>query len=298
MVEAWLNEIDAARTRTEYAADVALFRAWLGDTPLTAVDRVTAGRYAAHVRDLIGRSGRPLSDSTRARRLTVVSAFYRYLVQTGAVESNPMYEVPRPKVAKVGRTPAREARDLAAIYSATGGRDALVVRILSTSGLRVSELCRADVRDFGHEGDDRVVSCRTKGGGHRVVVLPEGVLPDLDAYLDGRTSGPLLLADDGGRLKPHHVTTILRRAARSAGVRDAELVRPHVLRASAITNWLEAGVPVQDVQGMVGHASPDTTLRYWRRRAGIKRDKALAEQMDAAVVARLSEGMTWQGETA
>lgn len=282
-VKSWLNEQRSHRTRTEYRNDADLYLAWLDGRPLADVNRMIAGEYAAHVRSLHGRLRPALSEATQARRLSAASSLHRYLVDIGRAESNPFADMKRPVVSKAGRTPARTQADVVAMFRAVGGRDALVVGLLATSGLRVSELCNADARALGRDGTHRVVAVRTKGGKSRNVVLQPFLSDALDAYLGGRVTGPLLLGDDGARLTRDKVTTILRRAGRAAGIQDAELIRPHVLRASVITNLLDDGVPIQDVQEMVGHVSPDTTARYWRRRAGIARDRELGAQ--------LSEGM-------
>lgn len=283
VVKSWLNEQRSARTRTEYANDAKLYLAWLGGRPLADVTRMIAGEYAAHVRSQPGRLGLALADATQARRLSAASSLHRYLVGIGQAEGNPFADMKRPAVSKAGRTPARTQADVVAMYRAARGRDALVVGLLATSGLRVSELCNADARALGRDGLDRVIAVRTKGGKSRNVVLQPFLADALDAYLEGRVTGPLLLGGDRNRLTRDKVTTILHRAGRAAGITDPELIRPHVLRASVITNLLEDGVPIQDVQEMVGHVSPDTTARYWRRRAGIARDRELG--------ARLSEGM-------
>lgn len=279
VVKSWLNEQRSERTRTEYQADAAAYLAWLNGRRLADVTLPMAGEYAAHLRGAPARAGRKLSEATQARRLSSASSLHRYLVRIGQATGNPYGDMPRPVVSKAGRTPARTQADVVAIYRATRGRDSLVMGLLATSGLRVSELCNADSRALGHDGAYRVLIVRTKGGGSRNVVLQPFLIGHLDDYLDGRVTGPLLLGDDGCRLTRDKVTTILRRAARAAGVTDPGLVRPHVLRASAITNLLEDGTPIQDVQAMVGHASPDTTARYWRRRAGITRDDKLGARL-------------------
>ncbi len=282
-VEAWLNEVDADTTRRAYARDLAVFVQWLAarhpDVPLTAVTRPIAAQYAAHVRRLTTAAGTPLAESSRARMLSAVSSFYRYLVQVGAVTANPLYEMKRPKVSRQGRTPARTDAEIARLWEAATGRDLLVVALLASSGLRVSELIGADVKDLATDQGIRVLSVRTKGGGRRNVPLPPVVLDVLTEHVGERTAGPLILDKNGDRLTRDQVAYMLRRVARAAGLSDPNSLRPHVLRASAITNLLERGRTTHDVQAMVGHASADTTTRYWRRRAGITRDLELVEDL-------------------
>ncbi len=283
LVTAWLNEVDADTTRANYERSIGWFVDWLDRThpglALVAVSRPVAAEYAAHVRTLPGRRG-PLGPSARAARLSVVSAFYRYLVRSGVVQLNPLDEMPRPKVDRGGRTPAREEADVDAMWDCEPPlRDALVVGLLAGSGLRVMELVRADVSDLHTDGGRRLISCRVKGGKRRNVPVPAVMLDPVAEYVGTRAKGPLILADDGERLTRDKVACILRRVAREAGVADPSLVRPHVLRTSLITNLLERGRPIQDVQAMVGHSSAETTARYWRRRTGLKRDGEMTDEI-------------------
>lgn len=291
LVTAWLNELDMDSTRESYERNVGWFVDWLAarhpGMELTDVKRATAGEYAAHVRAVATAQGRPLGPSARAARLSVVSSFYGYLVDAGHVDHNPLYKMKRPKVSRDGRTPAREQADLDAMWEAAGSeRDALIVGLLSTSGLRVMELVRSDVTDLQWDAGVRVVSCRVKGGKRRLVPVPNPLLAPLAEYVGDRAKGPLILADNGERLTRDKVAVVLRRAARAAHLRDPGQVRPHVMRASAITNLLEDGAQIQEVQAMMGHASSDTTNRYNRRRSGIKRDKALTTKLSAGMKPR------------
>lgn len=287
-VEAWLNEIDADTTRRAYERDTAVFLDWLRRThpalDLAAVTRPMAGAYAAHIRRRTGRTGQPLADSSRARMLSTVSSFYRYLIQIGEVDANPFYEMKRPKVDRTGKTPARSDQEIASMWAAATDRELLIVALLASSGLRVTELCRADVKDLTTDREVRVLSVRTKGGGRRNVPLPPVILDLLAEHVGDRTTGPLIVDRKGDRLTRDQVAYLLAKVARRAGLSNPDAVRPHVLRASAITNLLERGRTTHDVQAMVGHASADTTTRYWRRRAGIQRDLELVQDLvpDAA----------------
>lgn len=294
LITAWLNEVDADSTRALYERNAGWFIDWLSRTcpglGLADVTRAVAGEYAAHVRTLPGRRG-PLSPSARAARLTAVSSLYNYLLESGHVAANPLDRMRRPKVSRDGKTPAREQHELDRMWNAAESpRDALVVGLLSGSGLRVMELVRADVSDLHTEAGRRMVSCRTKGGKRRNVPVPAVMLGVLGEYVGDRTKGPLILADNGDRLTRDKVACILRRSARLAGLTDPALVRPHVLRASTITNLLERGRSIQDVQAMVGHASTETTNRYNRRRDGFRRDTEMTDEITSGMRPRGQAG--------
>ncbi|MET8336002.1 tyrosine-type recombinase/integrase, partial [Streptosporangium canum] len=75
----------------------------------------------------------------------------------------------------------------------------------------------------------------------------------------------LFVREDGRPFDRWRMTTALRRAATAAGVDHTKLT-PHTARATAATAALDAGVPLADVQELLGHASPVTTQRYNRGR--------------------------------
>lgn len=294
-IETWLNSLDSDNTREAYAADVRAFVEWLRDrhnidaddapVNLLAVTMDVVAEYADAMREMTGRYGKPLSPGTRARRLSSLSALYKHLAARQLVPTNPVRELERPKVSHEGVTPARSNDEMARMVRAAQGnlRDLLLLLLLYVSALRVTEVCRARVEQLTHQRGRTLLTLPIKGGKIRNEPLDPAVVEVLDRYLDGRTSGPLLLNDRGGPLQRHHVPPILKRIAKAAGLPEPEKVRPHVMRTSAITSWLDAGQPLHRVRHKVRHASSTTTERYHRRTRGIEEDAALS----AALVAEL-----------
>jgi len=85
---------------------------------------------------------------------------------------------------------------------------------------------------------------------------PPGIGRDLDAYLNGRTHGPLFATTAGNRLDQAAVWRLIRRIAAAA-----DRISPHSARHTAITLALDNGAALHDVQDMAGHADPRTTRR-------------------------------------
>ena len=98
----------------------------------------------------------------------------------------------------------------------------------------------------------------------------------METYLADRTTGPVFLNRDGGRLAEPTVWRLIRRLARTAGIPAANQLSPHSLRHSAITAALNAGIPFRDVQDFAGHADPRTTRRYDRSRHNLDRHATYA----------------------
>jgi integrase len=126
--------------------------------------------------------------------------------------------------------------------------------------------------DRGH----RVLKLDRKGGRGDRTVLTAPVIRALEAYLQGRSSGPLFATATGGRMSQPQAWRLVRRLAQRAGLDGAGAIRTHSLRVAFITGAREAGVPLEDVQDAAGHADPRTTRRYDRGRHSLDRHASYA----------------------
>lgn len=291
-VRAWLNEIRSENTRTAYSLDALALVDWLRerhgnpDAPLDLrmIGRSVLAEFAAYIRETPStRTGRALSPTSQARRMSAVSSLLGYMVETGAMPHNAAKAVRRPKVSREGKTHAPPAAEvdrlvLACRTSKHAERDSSFVAALAVEGMRVSELRNADVSDLGTESGRRVLLIRLKGEEDKKVQLDPAVALVLDAHIGDRDGGPLILNNEGGRLTLGQARRILKRLSAAAGV---PTITPHMLRAAAITDLLEGGEPIHQVQHLVGHKSSDTTGRYHRRRNAAAQDAALAARLAA-----------------
>ena len=150
--------------------------------------------------------------------------------------------------------------------SAAGTRDAAILGLLYTCGLRRAELVALDLSDFDGNGV-KVLGKRHK---ERMVYLVNGALMALQDWLIIRGSEPGALfqpVNRGGNIQPSRMTAqalykmLIKRGA-EAQVADFS---PHDLRRSFVSDLLEAGADLSTVAGMAGHADIRTTRRYDRR---------------------------------
>ena len=150
-------------------------------------------------------------------------------------------------------------------------RDAAVLELLYSSGLRVSELVALDRSRI----DRQHGTVRVRGKGDRERIVPVG-LPALEALQRWESEGrPVLLAAAtpgtppgdalflgvrGGRLGDRAVRTLVDRHVAEAGI--SRHVTPHTLRHSAATHLVEGGADLRSVQDFLGHSSLATTQIY------------------------------------
>ncbi|MGE5663340.1 MAG: tyrosine-type recombinase/integrase [Deltaproteobacteria bacterium] len=271
-VRAYLREVSALRSFLAGRGAGATAAAAPGggeDFPGWAAVAVSDLRRYVAAR-LAGRKG-----TTVARSIAAVRTFFSFLATQGAVRENPAAAIsaPRREDRLPEFLPVDEMMDLLRSLPAGGElekRDAAILELLYSSGLRVGELValkRGDVSPG--EGTARVT-----GKGRKVRIVPVGskALRALAAYLEARNGGTsaadgdpdeaLFLNARGGTLTARSVARILDRALARLGA--MRRLSPHGMRHSFATHLLESGADLRAIQEMLGHASLSTTQRYAR----------------------------------
>lgn len=254
---AWLSQFGSANTRDAYRRDLDSFLSWLDEDPFPG-DRARIQAWLGHLTDL-GRSS-----ATVSRKASAVASFYQYALEEGHIDKNPAELVRRPRREegqKMGLS-LEQARDLVAAAAVEGPTHHALVWLLAGCALRVTEACSLDLEDL-HNLDTQRPTLRVKTKGGRISEKPipkQAVRALLDARGD-RLKGPLLTNRDGNRLDRRRAWELVERLTRKAGIENCT---PHILRHTAASLALAAGVPIQDVQKLLGHKSIETTLRYVR----------------------------------
>ena len=272
-VAGFLSRYGNHNTRALYEIDLRIFVQWCVDhhlRPLVDVKRVHVELFGRHLEE-----ERRNGPSTVAHRLNVVKTFYDYCEIDELVTRNPARHVRLPKVwvddtKKIGLDRYEVGALLQQARATDPTRYALVV-LMAMCGLRVSEACAVHIEDF-HERQiqgHRVLTLIGKGDKPATVPLPPSVFLALLGAADGRTRGPLLLSVSGAQLDRRTAARWVKALAKRAGI--TKHVHPHLLRNSYVTNSLDAGVPLRDVQTGARHEDPRTTYRYDLARKNLDR---------------------------
>jgi len=254
------------RTLDSYGRDLRQLASWLADEGLSvdSIDRIALRGYLGSRRDA------GLSARSAARALSAIRSFYRFLVRTGVVTSDPTADLKSPSLWRtVPHALTGEEVDalLAAPDADTmlGLRDRAMLETLYATGLRVSELVSLTVdRVRLDPGFVRVVG---KGRKERLVPLGGAAAAWIERYqlqsrpeLDRHRAPELFLNHRGRRMTRQGFWKILRRHGVSAGIRSQ--LSPHVVRHSFATHLVENGADLRAVQMMLGHSSLTTTEIY------------------------------------
>lgn len=198
--------------------------------------------------------------------------FYRFLVERKGLARDPVRELELPKAEKklplvltrqqideLLMAPLRAPKERSA-PTWMPLRDAAIMEVFYSSGLRLAELAALNVSDV----DMYTESVRVLGKGRKERVCPVGA-PALEAVSRYRfaakvEAGPLFLNNRRGRISTRSVWLVLKRYLRHTSIPVS--LSPHKLRHSFATHLLDGGADLRSVQALLGHASLSTTQIY------------------------------------
>jgi integrase/recombinase XerC len=215
---------------------------------------------------------RYLFEPTIRLHFAALRTFFRFLVERHGLKDNPLKQVQLPKLDKklpVVLNPKQidalltapmkmEKSDKAPKWMPK--RDAAILELFYSSGLRLAELARLDVASI----DPYNETVRVFGKGRKERIVPVGALA-LEAIQQYRhaaavNAGPLFINKSRKRLSSRSVWLALKRYLDHAAIPSN--ISPHKLRHSFATHLLDAGADLRSVQSLLGHASLSTTQIY------------------------------------
>ncbi|MEL6298071.1 MAG: tyrosine recombinase [Pseudomonadota bacterium] len=270
----------AVNTLAAYERDLTSLIAFL-----SARDRTTTTATRDDIRAyLISLADEGRSPATRARHLSTLRQFFRFLEDEGTTRHDPTDGALPPKqgarlpktlsVAEVDlliATAAREVDDTTGRARLQALRTYCVLELLYATGLRASELVAIERRAL--QGDARAMVIRGKGGRERLVPLSAPAKAALSRYLevaeagaggpDRLTTSKWLFAarSADGHMTRQAMARDIKGVAERAGI-DPEKVSPHVLRHAFASHLLDRGADLRVVQQLLGHADISTTEIY------------------------------------
>lgn len=207
---------------------------------------------------------------SRARKLSAVRTFFKYLRKRGVAVNDRVGLVASPKTPR-GVPKPLSVPDADLLIASAGDfetedwiakRNIALLTLLYGCGLRIAEALALNERD-APSGDAMTVL--GKGKKERFVPVLPAVRAAIAEYLDaspyaGAAEGPLFRGARGGRLNPDGARRPIRLLRAALGLPDT--ATPHALRHSFATHLLAAGGDLRAIQELLGHASLSTTQRY------------------------------------
>jgi len=264
MVEKGLsrNTLDA------YSRDLCRYLAFLESRGCREPAMVSAADIAGYIASL---KGGGLSPRSRARSLSALRMFHRFLVVEGYAAINPTAVIESPRMP--GKLPdILSEQEVELLLQAAGGRerydlrDRAMLELLYATGLRVSELVKLKLADLNLIAGYLVTS--GKGDKERLVPVGDAAREAVHDYLASARiskgcrgeSRFLFLSRLGEPMTRQSFWNIIKKRALQAGIRKR--ISPHTLRHSFATHLLANGADLRSVQMMLGHADLATTQIY------------------------------------
>jgi integrase/recombinase XerD len=250
-------------TLKAYAQDLGELRRYLAE-PARETPATPSG-LTGYAEWLAGPRG--LAPATVKRRLACLRALFGWAERQGLIEASP-FRTAEVRVRLPKRLPrCLTAAELRALFRArreAPPKIALAILLLFTTGMRVAELCALRLGDI--DLDRRTLRIRGKGDRERqVYLISTEVVSELRAHLRDRglqraPTTTRLFGSTVGTATTDGIRRGLRRVAEAAGL--SRRITPHMLRHSAATSLLEAGIDIRFVQRLLGHRSISTTEIY------------------------------------
>lgn len=274
------NEVDAfiefmtteknssPKTLENYTLALRLLREWLGKK-LSKWRNLTPDHFRAYLFQL-QKDG--LARSTIRLRFAAYRSFYKFLVHRRGYPKSPVAEVELPKPNKalpvvLTLSQIEELLELPMKSELQGQapnwmreRDAAILELFYSTGLRLAELASLDVNDVDSINESvRVIG---KGSKERLVPIGTHAMKAMQKYrsIAEVHEGPLFVSKLRKRLSTRSLNSVLKKYLAQSNIPFN--VTPHKLRHSFATHLLDHGADLRSVQALLGHASLSTTQIY------------------------------------
>jgi len=256
-------------TLSAYARDLASYSKYLKKHE--KIENPAAVRQLMLLNYLTFLKNNGISPRSRARVLSTLRSFHRFLLQEKYAEQDPsaLIEAPRslsvlPKL--LSQKDVERLLQSPVGTSPIAARDRALLEVLYATGMRVSELVGLRLGDL--KLDIGCLNAFGKGSKQRLIPLGDVAIEILNEYLqNGRlkllknlSSEEVFLNSRGKGLSRQGFWKIIKNHAIKAGIQQK--VYPHMLRHSFATHLLENGADLRSVQTMLGHADISTTQIY------------------------------------
>lgn len=243
------------KTIAYYEATLRHMESWLSK-PIAHVSSDDLRRYLSEY-ELERGSSKVTIDNIRR----ILSSFFSWLEDEDYIVKSPVRKIKRVKAAvKTKETLSDE--DLEALRdSCDSKRDLAMVDLLASTGMRVGELIRLDIDDVDIQGRECVVT--GKGNKQRPVYFDARTKLHLTAYLESRKdNNPALFVSLNGRTQRLSVCAIEKRIKALGEKAQVGRVHPHKFRRTLATHAIDKGMPIEQVQKLLGHSKIETTMHY------------------------------------
>ncbi len=225
--------------------------------PYTTIGSDDLRRYLADY-EITRKASKVTIDNIRR----ILSSFFSWLEDEDYIVKSPVRRIRRVKTAVIAKEVLTDEELEALRDFCTSPRDLALVDMLASTGMRVGELVRLNIEDVDLQERECIVT--GKGNKQRPVYFDARTKRHLQLYIESRQdTNPALFVSLRGetpeRISICGVEHRVRTLGKRAGIRR---VHPHKFRRTLATHAIDKGMPIEQVQRLLGHAKIDTTMHY------------------------------------
>ena len=258
-------------TVAAYKQDILAFQKFLEQNGVERFEDASNTQVVAYLMEL-KQTGK--SKATVNRKLASIRAFYRYLMNQGAIKENPTEGIKSPKISRKGISymSIEEVERLLETPddSIKGKRDKAMLEVLSATGIRVSEVIELKVSDVNLNMG--FVKCNGNHGRARIVPMGAPARRALQVYLDesrpalirgqeDSPDSPLFVNYMGEVFTRQGFWKILKQYGKASGLEDQ--LTPQTLRNSFAMHMVQNGIDMKSLQELMGHEDILATQVYF-----------------------------------
>jgi site-specific recombinase XerD len=266
-LEGFLRYLDGRNsspsTLRAYASDLAQFVSWLFSSfsPDIAPDEIQRSDIEDYLFSL-SRNG--LTGQSRARKLSAIRAFFRYLKSHGQVTHSPAIEIEGPRKEQRQQVWLQPDEYSAMVNAAAANpRDRAILQVFLQTGLRISELCDLTLDDLDLAAKTLTVR-QGKGRKARVIELEKKGIEALRVWLKLRGEDALddhlFLNRFGQAFSQRGVRNLVTKYRLAAGI--TKKATPHSFRRTFADHKARKGITLPELMEWLGHEKLSTTQGY------------------------------------
>lgn len=223
------------------------------------IENITTDDLRKYLADYKNQSNASKSTIDNIRR--VLSSFFSWLEDEDYIPKNPIRRIHRIKTKNVVKEVISDENFEVLRDNCNNIRDLAIIELLASTGIRVGELVNLNIDDVLFSERECIVL--GKGDSERIVYFDAKTKIHLQKYLESRDdNNPALFVSIN---KPHirlGITGVEKRIRKLGRESDIKKIHPHKFRRTMATKAIDKGMPIEQVQKLLGHVQIDTTMRY------------------------------------
>lgn len=256
------------KTIISYEKDLELFNNYLKENKIENINKIDytiIRKYLSHLHD------KNYESSSVSRKISTLRTFFKYNLKENTIKQNPMTLISNPKKEKklpkyLNYEEMEKLLNCIDITTKEGIREKLIIELLYSTGIRVSELVNIKIKNIKvHENQIKILG---KGNKERIVLFGTKAKELIKLYLNtykenfkGNISDEYLLINEKGKpLSTNKIELIVKDVLKKSALKLN--ISPHTLRHTFATHLLDSGADLKSVQELLGHENLKTTAIY------------------------------------